>query len=59
MVATKMYTTAPGLPVRQHLRGINVGVGGWPYYALLDAADGTRLQVEWYPMTETWIVFCD
>ncbi len=59
MLATKMFTTAPELPVRQHLKGLAIDVGAWPYGTLLGAADGAMLLVEWYPVTGSWIVFCD
>lgn len=59
MLATKMFVTAPECPVNQHLRGAEVPVGAWPVGTLLGAADGHMLWVEWYPYTQTWIVFCD
>jgi hypothetical protein len=59
MLATKMFSTAPEGPVREHLHGTKADVGAWPYGTSVCAADGTMLRVEWYPMTDTWIVFCD
>lgn len=59
MLATKMFTTASGLPVREHLQGTTVDAGAWPCGTLLGASDGHMLLVEWYAFTSTWIVFCD
>lgn len=59
MLATKMFSTAPESPVREHLQGTAVDVGAWPYGDVLGAADGHMLRVEWYAFTSTWIVYCD
>ncbi len=59
MLATKMFSTAAELPVREHLQGTLVEAGAWPVGTLLGAADGHMLLVEWYEFTSTWIVFCD